>query len=135
MMDKINAAIKYSYCICIAESDSYLATCIVPIIVDINKRAMPKLSHGDTANKYVTSALCAHVCLIIDNIDYVSGIGNSSREQYIRADDPCRPDLQEKPQKCTKKITKNGSYCHARRDTVPKVVLYSVLWSKYGRDD
>ena len=21
------------------------------------------------------------------------------------------------------------------RDTVPKVVLYSVLWSKYGRDD
>ncbi len=65
MMDKINAAIKYSYCICIAESDPYLATCIVPIIAGINKRAMPKLSHGDTANKYVTSALCAHVCLIL----------------------------------------------------------------------
>ena len=28
-----------------------------------------------------------------------------------------------------------GSYYHARRDTVPKVVLYSVLWSKYGRGD
>ena len=26
-----------------------------------------------------------HICYSIDNIDYVTGIGNSSREQYIHA--------------------------------------------------
>ena len=41
--------------------------------------------------------------MTIDNIDYITGIGNSSCEQYIRAGNPCRLDLQEKPQKCTKK--------------------------------
>ena len=46
----------------------------------------------------------------IDNIDYVTGIGNSSCEQYIRAGNPCHLDLQEKPQKCTKKITKYDEF-------------------------
>ena len=50
--------------------------------------------------------------LTIDNIDYVTGIGNSSREQYIRAGNPCRLDLQEKPQKCTKNHKKWPKIMH-----------------------
>ena len=58
----------------------------------------------------------------IDNIDYVTGIGNSSCEQYIRAGNPCRLDLQEKPQKCTKKsqkMAKNHAFFKYFREYLP----------------
>ena len=38
----------------------------------------------------------------INNIDYVTGIGNSSREQYVHAGNLCCIDLPKKTQKCTK---------------------------------
>ena len=74
-------------------------------------------------NDQFKTLMCVHfLALDIDNIDYVTGIGNSSCEQYIRAGNPCRPDLQEKPQKCTKKsqnMAKNHAFFKYFREYLP----------------
>ena len=59
--------------------------------------------------------------LIIDNIDYVTGIGNSSREQYIRAarDNPCHIDLPKNHKNVPQKMAKNRAFFKYFRQYLP----------------
>ena len=42
----------------------------------------------------------------INNVDYVTGIGNSSHEQNVHTGNPCRIDLPKKTHKNAPKLTK-----------------------------
>ena len=86
-----------------------LATCIFNQNVEIalnfsDFRNYCAIIVKPTINLRVQFLAIWHINFSIDIIDYVTGIGNSSREQYLRAarDNPCRIDLPKKPQKCTK---------------------------------
>ena len=80
---------------------------------------------------WVHGFLVVLISVGIDIIDYVTGIGNSSREQYIRAghvDNPCRIDLP-KNHKNAPKINKKWPKIEHFSNTFDNIYLTKTLRS------
>ena len=82
-----------------------------------------------TLSRKIVQKVLKRVGYTIDIIDYVTGIGNSSREQYIRAgDNPCRIDLP-KNHKNAPKINKKWPKIEHFSNTFDNIYLTKTLRS------